>query len=56
MNMKDLIEEIERIYIALVENEDGGRCRLVVEDINSGQERLFSLLDLRKYMAEVEVN
>ena len=52
MNMKDLIEEIERIYIALVENEDGGRCRLVVENINSGQERLFSLLDLRTHIPQ----
>ena len=56
MSMKDLIEELEGIRIALVEDKDGGWCRLVVEEMNSRQARLFSLLDLGKFMAEDGVN
>ena len=51
MGLKDLVEELEGIHIALLEDKGTKKCELIVEDMNAKQARLFSLLDLGRFIA-----
>ena len=50
LSMRRLVEELEGIRLALVKEKTNSKVKLVVEEMNSKQARLFSLLDLAKYM------
>ena len=52
ISLKRLIEELEGIRIALASDKKTGGCRLIVEDMNTRQARLFSLLDMGRFIAE----
>ena len=44
------MEELEGIHVALVQGKKGGKVGLVVEEMDVKQARLFSFLDLGKFM------
>ena len=44
--------ELEGIRIALAEDKGSRKCRLIVEDMNVKQARLFSLLDMGRFIAD----
>jgi len=46
------VEALEGIRIALVENENGNKARLVIEEMDTKQAKLFSQLDLEKFIAD----
>ena len=46
------MEELEGIRVALVQGKMGGKVDLVVEEMDAKQARLFSLLDLGKFMGK----
>ena len=52
MGLKEVVEELEGIRIALVEDKGTGKCELVVEDMNVKQARLFSLLDMGRFIGD----
>jgi transposase len=51
MSLRRLIEELEKIRIALVGDKKVGKIKLVVEDMDARQARLFSYLDLGEFIA-----
>jgi len=50
LSLGQLVEELEGIYIALVQEKSGGKVEMVVEEMGAKQARLFSLLDLGKFL------
>jgi len=50
MSLKRLVEELEGIRIALVKDKKGRKCELMVEEMDTTQARLFSYLNLGKFM------
>jgi transposase len=54
LSLKRLVEELEGIRVALVQGKMGGKGKvdLVVEEMDAKQARLFSLLDLGKFMGK----
>jgi hypothetical protein len=50
--VRRLVEELEGIRLALVQGNTGGKVDLVVEGMDAKQARLFSLLDLGKFMGK----
>ncbi len=50
LSLRRLVEELGGIRLALVQRNTGGKVNLVVEEIDAKQARLFSLLDLGKFM------
>jgi transposase len=50
LSLRRLVEELEGIRVALVQGKTGGKVDLVVEEMDAKQARLFSLLDLGKFM------
>ncbi len=52
LSLKRLVEELEGIRVALVQGKTGGKVDLVVEEMDAKQARLFSLLDLGKFMGK----
>ena len=46
------MEELGGIRLALVQGKTGGKVDLVVEEIDAKQARLFSLMDLGKFMGK----
>lgn len=52
ISLKRLVEELEGIRVALVKDKTGRGCELMVEEMDSRQARLFSLLDLGRFMAD----
>jgi len=50
LSLRRLVEELEGIRLALVEEKMGGKVKLVVEEMDTKQARLFSLLDMGKFM------
>jgi len=51
LSLRRLVEELEGIRVALVKEKSGGKVEMVVEEMDVKQARLFSLLDLGKFMA-----
>ncbi len=52
MSLKQLVEELEGIRIAIVKNSRGNKIKLVIEEMDAKQARLFSQLDLEKFIAD----
>jgi len=52
LSLRRLVEELEGIRVALVQGKTGGKVDLVVEEMDARQARLFSLLDLGKFMGK----
>jgi transposase len=52
LSLRRLVEELEGIRVALVQGKTGGKVDLVVEEMDAKQARLFSLLDLGKFMGK----
>ena len=52
MSLKSLVGELDEIRIALAEDKGSRKCRLIVEDMNAKQARLFSLLDMGRFIAD----
>jgi transposase len=52
LSLRQLVEELEGIRVALVQGKLGGKVDLVVEEMDAKQARLFSLLDLGKFMGK----
>jgi len=52
LSLRRLVEELDGIHVALVQGETGGKVDLVVEEMDVRQARLFSLLDLGKFMGK----
>jgi len=52
MSLKQLVETLGGIRIALVEDEKGNKARLVIEEMDTKQAKLFSQLDLGKFIAD----
>jgi len=52
LSLKRLVEELGGIRLALVQGKTGGKVDLVVEEMDAKQARLFSLLDLGKFMGK----
>jgi transposase len=50
LSLGQLVEELEGIRIALVQEKLGGKVEMVVEEMGAKQARLFSLLDLGKFI------
>jgi len=50
LSLRRLVEELEGIQVALVKEKSGGKVEVVVEEMDAKQARLFSLLDLGKFM------
>jgi transposase len=50
LSLRQLVEELEGIRVTLVQGKVGGKVDLVVEEMDAKQARLFSLLDLGKFM------
>ena len=48
LSLGQLVEELESIRIALVQEKLGGKVEMVVEEMGAKQAKLFSLLDLGK--------
>ena len=49
-SLKRLVEELEGIRVALVKDKKGRKCELMVEEMDTKQARLFSYLNLGKFM------
>ncbi len=52
LSLRRLVEELDGIHVALVQGKTGGKVELVVEEMDVRQARLFSLLDLGKFMGK----
>ena len=52
MGLKGVVGELEGIRIALAEDNGAGKCELIVEDMNAKQARLFSLLDMGRFIGD----
>jgi transposase len=52
LSLRRLVEELEGIRVALVQGKTGSKVDLVVEEMDAKQARLFSLLDLGKFMGK----
>ncbi|MEA2046184.1 MAG: IS1634 family transposase, partial [Euryarchaeota archaeon] len=52
MSLKQLVEELEGIRIAIVKNSKGNKIKLVIEEMDAKQARLFSQLGLEKFIAD----
>jgi transposase len=52
LSLRRLVEELEGIRLALVQGKMGSKVDLVVEEMDMKQARLFSLLDLGKFIAK----
>ena len=52
MSLKQLVEELEGIRIAIVKNSKGNKIKLVIEEMDAKQARLFSRLGLEKFIAD----
>jgi len=52
ISLKLLVEELEGIRVALMKDKTGRGCELMVEEMDSRQARLFSFLDLGRFMAD----
>jgi transposase len=52
MSLKQLVEELEGIRIALAEDRKTQKCRLIVEGMNASQARSFSFLDIGRFIAD----
>ncbi|MBC2708665.1 MAG: hypothetical protein HF975_16805 [ANME-2 cluster archaeon] len=52
LSLRQLVEELEGIRVALLQGKTGGKVDLVVEEMDAKQARLFSLLDLGKFMGK----
>jgi len=52
LSLRRLVEELEGIRVALVQGKAGSKVDLVVEEMDVKQARLFSLLDLGKFMGK----
>lgn len=50
LSLRQLVEELGGIRLALVQGKMGGNVGLVVEEMDAKQARLFSLLDLGKFI------
>jgi transposase len=50
LSITRLIDELEGIRLALVQDKTGGNVEMMVEEMGAKQARLFSLLDLGKFM------
>ena len=50
LSLRRLVEELEGIRLALIEEKMGSKIKLVVEEMDTKQARLFSLLDMGKFM------
>ena len=52
LSLRRLVEELEGIRVALVHGKTGGKVELVVEEMDVRQARLFSFLDMGKFMGK----
>ena len=52
MSLKQLVEELEGIRIAIVKNSRGNEIKLVIEEMDAKQARLFSRLGLENFIAD----
>ncbi|TFH46423.1 MAG: IS1634 family transposase [ANME-2 cluster archaeon] len=52
LSLRRLVEELEGIRLALVQGKTDNKVDLVVEEMDAKQARLFSLLDLGKFMGK----
>ena len=50
LSLGRLVEELEGIRVAIVKQKSGGKIGIVLEEMDAKQARLFSLLDLGKFM------
>ena len=50
LSLGQLVEELEGIHVAIVKQKSGGKVEIVLEEMDAKQARLFSLLDLGKFM------
>ena len=52
MSLRQLVDELEGIRIAIVEDKRGNKTKLVIEEMGTKQARLFSQLDLGRFIAD----
>ena len=52
LSLGQLVEELREIRLALVQKKSGRKVEMVVEEMDVKQARLFSLLDLGKFMQD----
>jgi transposase len=50
LSLRQLVEELDEIRIAIVQKKSGGKVEMFVEEMGAKQATLFSLLDLGKFM------
>ncbi|RZN13823.1 MAG: hypothetical protein EF812_06890 [Methanosarcinales archaeon] len=50
LSITQLVDELDGIRLALVQEKTGRNVEMVVEEMGAKQARLFSLLDLGKFM------
>jgi transposase len=50
LSVRQLVGELDEIRIAIVQEKSGAKVEMVVEEMGAKQARLFSLLDLGKFM------
>jgi len=50
LSIGQLVEELRDIRLALVQEKSGRKVEIIVEKLDAKQARLFSLLDLGKFM------
>lgn len=50
LSVRQLVGELDEIRIAIVQEKSGGKVEMVVEEMGAKQARLFSLLDLGKFV------
>ena len=50
LSLRRLVEELEGIRLALVKEKSSTKVNMLVEEMNTKQAKLFSLLDLGKFM------
>ncbi|MDW7728363.1 MAG: hypothetical protein SCH70_14900 [Candidatus Methanoperedens sp.] len=50
MSVRRLVRELDEIRIAIVQEKSGTKVEMVVEEMGAKQAKLFSLLDLGKFL------
>ncbi|MBW6471123.1 MAG: IS1634 family transposase, partial [Methanosarcinaceae archaeon] len=50
LSLRQLVDELDEIRIALAQKKSGVNVEMVVEEMGANQARLFSLLDLGKFI------
>jgi len=52
LSLKRIVEELEGIRVTLVQGKTGGKVEMVVEEMDAKQAKLFSLLEMGKFIGK----